>query len=87
MTTVKKIIMKQRFPHFDGRFYANRRNSYIHLGLDKSLFSFADYKDFLNEIDKFLSEHVRVEFKLVDEPKLVVSTKWKHDYIIRSRSC
>ena len=93
MTTVKKIIiklqiiMKQRFPHFDGRFYANRRNSYIHLGLDKSLFSFADYKDFLNEIDTFLSEHVRVEFKLVDEPKLVVSTKWKHDYIIRSRSC
>ena len=93
MTTVKKIIIKlqvimeQRFPHFDGRFYANRRNSYIHLGLDKSLFSFADYKDFLNEIDKFLSEHVRVEFKLVDEPKLVVSTKWKHDYIIRSRSC
>ena len=93
MTTVKKIIiklqiiMKQRFPHFDGRFYANRRNSYIHLGLDKSLCAFADYKDFLNEIDKFLSEHVRVEFKLVDEPKLVVSTKWKHDYIIRSRSC
>ena len=93
MSTVKKIItkleviMKHKFPHFNARFYANRRNSYIHLGLDKSLFSFADYKDFLKVIDKFLSEHLRVEFKLVDEPKLVISTKWKHDYIIRSRSC
>ena len=53
MSTVKKIIskleviMKHKFPHFNARFYANPCNSYIHLGLDKSLFSFADYKDFL----------------------------------------
>ena len=91
--TVKKIIsglqllMKQTFPHCDGKFYANRRNTYIHLGLDKSLFSFGDYKDFLNTIDNFLSEQLRVEFKIVDPPKLLISTKWKHDYIIRSRSC
>ena len=93
MTTVKKIItklqiiMKQKFPHFDGRFYANRRNSYIHLGLDKSLFSFADYKDFLNEIDKFLSEHLKTEFKLVDPPKLVISTQWNYlNYMATSSS-
>ena len=91
--TVKNIIMKlqllmkQKFPHYDGKFYANRRNTYIHLGLDKSLFSFGDYKDFLNTIDKFLSEQLKVEFKIVDPSKLVISTKWKHDYIIRSRSC
>ena len=52
-----------------------------------NLFSFGDYKDFLNTIDKFLSEQLRAEFKIVDPPKLVISTKWKHDYIIRSRSC
>ena len=91
--TVKKIItklqllMKQRFPHYDSKFYANHRNTYIHLGLDKSLFSFGDYKEFLNTIDKSLSEQLRVEFEIVDPPKLVISTKWKHDYIIRSRSC
>ena len=93
MTTVKsiisklQIIMKQKYPHLDGRFYANRCNSYIHLVLDKSLFSFDDYKDFLNQIDKFLSEQLKPEFKLVHPPKLVISTKWKHDYIIRSRWC
>ena len=50
-----QLLMKQKFPHYDGKFYANRRNTYIHLGLDKSLF-FGDYKDFLNSIDKFLSK-------------------------------
>ena len=82
-----QLIMQHRFPHFDAKFYANRCNSYIHLRLDKSRFSFADYKDFLNEIERFLSELLRADFKLVDPPKLVISAKWKHDYIIRSRSC
>ena len=89
--TIKKIIsqlenlMQEKFPHFNGRFYSNRRNNYIHLGLDKSLFSFEDYKLYLAEIDKFLTENLRTEFKLFNPPKLVISTKWKHDYIIRSR--
>ena len=91
--TVKKVIcklqllMKQKFPHYDGKFYANRCNTYIHLGLDKSLFSFGDYKNFLNTIDKFLSDQLRAEFKIVAPPKLVISTNWKRNYIIRSRSC
>ena len=88
--TIKKIIsqlenlMQEKFPHFNGRFYSNRQNNYIHLGLDKSLFSFEDYKRYLAEIDKFLTENLRTEFKLFNPPKLVISTKWKHDYIIRS---
>ena len=84
--TKLQILMKQKFPHYDSKFYANRRNIYIHLGLDKSLFSFDDYKEFLNTIDKFLSEQLRAEFKIVDPPKLVISTTWKYDCIIRSRS-
>ena len=78
--------MKEKFPHYSGKFYANRRHTYIHLGLDKSLFSFDDYKDFLSVIDNFLSEQLK-EFRLVVPPKLVISTKWKHDYIICYRSC
>ena len=45
--------MKQKFLHYDSKFYANRQNTYIHLGLDKSLFSFDDCKEFLNTIDNF----------------------------------
>ena len=91
MTTIKKIIlklevlMKLKYPHIDGKFYTNRRNNYTHLGLDQSLFSFNDYKNYLNAINDFLSEHLKKDFKEINPPKLVISTKWKHDYIIRSR--
>ena len=60
----------------------NRRNLYIHLGLDKSLFSFQNYKTFLQEFDSVLSEHIKSDFACVFPPKLVISTKWKHDYIV-----
>ena len=74
--------MHSKFPEFDSKFYSNRRNFYIHLGLDKSLFSFKNYKMFLQEVDSFLSEHIKSDFVYVFPPKLVVSTKWKHDYIV-----
>ena len=87
MSIKKKIIalekhMSLKFPEFDGKFYLNRRNFYIHLGLDKSLFSFNNYKIFLQEIDSFFIEHLIKDFESVFPPKLVISTKWKHDYIL-----
>ena len=36
--------MSLKFPEYDGKFYANRRKYYIHLGLDKWIFSFENYK-------------------------------------------
>ena len=56
---IKKVIkqlkkhMELNFPNYKAKFYSNRRSLYIHLGLDISLFSFENYKDFLDEIDKF----------------------------------
>ena len=50
---IKKIVielekyMYLKFPEFNGKFYPHRRDFYIHLGLDKSLFSFEYYKTFL----------------------------------------
>ena len=55
--TIKNIVIQLekyiglKFPHYAAKFYANRRNFYIHLGLDKSLFSSEDYKHFLEEIN------------------------------------
>ena len=89
--SVKKIIrkledfIKKKYSHCNAKFYANRRNTYIHLGLDVSLFSFDDYKFFLNDIDKFLNQELQDHFQRVEPPKLVISTRWKHDYIIRTR--
>ena len=61
-------------------------NTYIHLGLDKSLFSIENYKQYLAEIDKFLTKNLRIEFQLINPPKSVISTEWKHNYIVRSRN-
>ena len=89
--TIKKIIlqleqlMQKKFSHFNGKFYSNHGNNYIYLGLDKLLFSFQDCNHYLAEIDEFLTENLRTEFKLINPPKLVISTEWKHDYIIRSQ--
>ena len=85
---IKKVIkqlkkhMELNFPNYKAKFYSNRRSLYIHLGLDISLFSFENYKDFLDEIDKFLTENLVKDFKRVYPSKLVLSTRWKHDYII-----
>ena len=89
--TIKKVVIQLekfsglKFAQNAAKFYANRRNFYIHLGLDKSLFSFENYKEFLIEVNKFLFEHLHKDFARVYPPKLVLSTKWKHDYIIYSK--
>lgn len=89
--TIKKVVIQLekfsglKFAQNAAKFYANRRNFYIHLGLDKSLFSFENYKEFFIEVNKFLFEHLHKDFASVYPPKLVLSTKWKHDYIIYSK--
>ena len=89
--TIKKVVIQLekfsglKFAQNAAKFYANRRNFYIHLGLDKSLFSFENYKEFLIEVNKFLFEHLHKDFASVYPPKLVLSTKWKHDSIIYSK--
>lgn len=89
--SIKKIIkqlekfIELKFPQCKAKFYINRRNFYIHLGFDKSVFSFENYEELLDEIDKFLGEHLVKDFKSVYPPILVISTKWKHDYIVYSK--
>lgn len=47
-----------KFPQYDAKFYSNRRNLYIHMGLNKSLFSFEDNKKHLAEVQCFLNKHL-----------------------------
>ena len=50
--SIKKVVaqlekhMSLKYPEYNSKFYANGRNFYIHLDLDKSLFSFENYKQF-----------------------------------------
>ena len=89
---VKAIVKKLEkhidniHPNYKAKFFSNRRNNYIHLGLDKSLFSYENYNTFLADIDTYLNANLSKNFQLVNPPKLVMSLRWKHDYIIRSRT-
>ena len=86
--SIKKLVLQLekhiavKFPEYDAKFYSNRLNVYIHMGLDKSLFSFENYQKLLNEVDCFLNEHLEKKFISIFPPKLIYSTKWKHDYIV-----
>ena len=53
---------------------------------DKSLFCFENYILLLQGIDNFLTEHIEHKFIAVNPPKLIFSTRWKHDYIIYKKN-
>ena len=56
---IKKLVIqlekhiKEKFPEHEAKFYSNRRNFYVHMGLDKSLFSFENYKLLLQKLTIF----------------------------------
>ena len=88
---IKKLVIqlekhiKENFPEHEAKFYSNRRNFYVHMGLDKSLFSFENYKLLLQKINNFLSEHLQIKFTSVYPQKLIFSTRWKHNYIVSKK--
>ena len=48
--SIKKLIIQlqkhsnAKLPGYQTKFYSKRRNNYIHMGLDKSLFGYANFK-------------------------------------------
>ena len=77
--------IEAKFPEYQAKFYSNRRNFYIHMGLSKSLFGYKNFKKLLEEVDCFLNEHLSNKFACFST-KVNNSTKWKHDYIIYEKN-
>ena len=90
--SIKKLIVQLekhisvKCPEYQAKFYLNRRNFYIRMGLDRYLFSFENFRQLLLEIDCFLNDHLKNKFTSVFPPKLIKSTKWKYDYIISKKN-
>ena len=90
--SIKKLVcqlekhINVKFPEYHAKFYSNRRNFYIHMGLDNSLFGYDNFKKMLEEINCFLNEHLPNKFISVFPPKLINSSKWKHDYIVSKKN-
>ena len=46
---LEKHIRSVKFPENQAKFYLNRQNFYIHMGLDRSLFSFENFRQLLQD--------------------------------------
>ena len=77
--------IRNTFPEYDAKFYSNRRNSCIHLGLDKTKFSYSTFETLLEEVTSFLKEHIPNKFTS-NFPKFIHSAKWKFDYILATKN-
>ena len=90
--SIKKLVrqlekqINVKLPEYHAKFYSNRRSSYIHMGLDNSLFGYDNFKKMLEEVDCFLNEHLPNKSISVFPPKLINSSKWKHDYIVSKKN-
>ena len=83
---ILELILKEKFPDIKVGFYLSKRKSYLHMGLDQSFTSLECYKEFKEEIYKFLSVDLdESNFKMIDPPLLVPTVKRKHDYILIKR--
>ena len=87
---VKKLVIQlekhinAKFPEHQAEYYSNRRNFFIHMGLDNSIFSYENFTKVLEKVDCFLNEHLPNKFNS-NFPKFIYSTKWKFDYIVGSK--
>ena len=82
---VKKLVIQfekhinQKFPEYNAKFYSDRRNFYIHMGLENSIFGYENFKQLLQEIDLFINEDLPEKFFFSFYSK---TGKWKFDYIV-----
>ena len=88
--SIKKTITKLekhigiKFPEYEAKFYSNRRNSCIHMGLDKAIFAYSNLQDLMKQINLFLDKHIPNKFS-GNFPRLIHSTKWKLITLFRQK--
>ena len=77
--SIKKLVVQLekhinvKFPEHQVKFYSNRRNFCIHMGLDKSLFGYDNFGNLLEEVERFLNEHLLNKFRSIFPPKLTLN--------------
>ena len=59
------------FPNLNIRFYVSRRSKYVHMGLDRTLFTLKDYRGIIAEIKDFMFDELDKRFSFCF-PQLVI---------------
>ena len=87
-TTIKNLesYMDKKYPEFRAKFYINRKNKLIHVGMDSALFDKNNFRIYLWDCEWFMKEAMpNIKFEFFRIPTLINCTKWKFDYIIARR--
>ena len=85
---IKKLqgIISKKYPDFNAKFYINRKNRLIHIGMDKCLYDYSNYRLFLWDCEWFFEKALNKKlFKWYRTPNLICCTKWKYDYVCAIR--
>ena len=53
----------------------------VHMGLEKAIFSYSNFNQIAEQINKFFDDHLAGKFK-TNYPQLIYSAQWNFDYII-----
>ena len=77
-----ETILKEKYPEMNPEIYCSRRKKLVHLALEKSIYQYENYLDFLKEIESFFNRHFKNEFDLCKPIKVINTIKWKFDYVI-----
>ena len=85
---IKKLqsVISKKYPEFNAKFYINQKNRLIHIGMDKCLYDFNNYRLFLWDCEWFFEKALNNKlFKWYRTPNLICCTKWKYDYVCAIR--
>ena len=79
----KNISLK--YPEYRAKFFINHKNRLIHIGMDRPIYEFSNYRLFLWDCEWFLQKELKQKFQWYRIPTLVLCTKWKYDYVCAIR--
>ena len=75
---------KIKFPELNAALYSSRGKMNIDMGLEKTIFSYSNFNQIVEQINNCFDEHLAGKFQ-ANYPTLIHSAKWKFDYIITSK--
>ena len=74
--------LKEKFPEIPiTEVYYSRRRKHIHFAFEDRLSNYERKKEFLEEVEKFYSEHLKNDFEFLNPMRIIHTIKWKFDYI------
>ena len=82
MCITMERILKEKFPEIPIDVYYSKRRKHIHFAFEDRLSNYGRKKEFLEEVEKFYSQHLKKDFEFLSPMRIIHTIKWKFDYIV-----